>query len=194
MQNINLLSGEYIGAQRNKLLKTILGIGLAIELGITGIIALQPLQELRSKEEYLVEVDERLNNPKFNEVKDTQVQLQKVKADYEDWSNKLSQIKTSSFVSGAVLDTLLGNIPVGVTIDYLQIEENSILMKGKTTNTFSARGYISRLQNIYLEANMTFELEEIQGGTTYSPFNIEIVFEEAGQEEETIDREGRVNE
>ncbi|MEG0352071.1 MAG: hypothetical protein RSG75_10995 [Cellulosilyticaceae bacterium] len=194
MQMINLLPGEYIGTQRNKLFKNILGIGLAIELGITGIIGLQPLKELNNKEEYLGAIEEKLSNPRFDEVEKMQVQLQNVEADYENWFNRLSEIKNTSFVSGAVLDTLLGNVPIGVTIDYLQLEKQSIVIKGKTTNTFSARGYISKLQNIYLEADMSFELAEIEEGAKYSPFSVEMIFSEDTKEGEASDKEENVNE
>lgn len=194
MQMINLLPGEYIGSQRSKLVKSILGIGLAIELGITGIIGLQPVKELINKEQYLEDIEEKLSHPRFDEVKNRQVQLENTTQDYENWSNRLSQIQTASFVSGAVLDTLIGNVPVGVTIDYLQLEKERIVISGKTTNTFSARGYISKLQNIYLEANVTFELEEMEVGAKYSPFSVEIIFEQDITEGEASGEEENVNE
>lgn len=184
MQMINLLPREYVSVQKNKILKNILGIGLAIELGVTGIMAVQPLSEIASKQEQLEIINEKLNNPRFDEVKAVKIKLQEVKKNYEDWSNKLSEIKATPVVSGALLDTLLGNLPVGVTIDYLQIEEQSVVIKGKSTNDFSIRGYISKLQNIYLESDMTFELEEIKQGDKYSSFSVQIDLEVASEKEE----------
>lgn len=187
MQSINLLPQEYIGHERSKILKSILGIGLAIELGITGCFALWPLVEIHNKQQYLVEVQEKLNNPRFDEVKKIQLQLEQVEADYEKWSNKLSQIKTSSLISGASLDTLLGNVPVGVSIDRLEIGELSILIEGKTINEFSARGYISKLQNIYLEALIDFDLEQMPQGKTYSKFKV--LIDLSKRDESEMDKE-----
>ena len=140
---------------------------------------MQPLGEWKAKSVELTEVKERIESVQFEEVRSVQKELEATHDDYYRWTAQLEAVSGSQFISGIRLDTLVSNVPVGVTIDVLDLDEPAakIDIQGKATNTFSLTGYVSKLQTIYPEATLNFDMEEITMDKPYTSFRITIEWE-----------------
>lgn len=190
MQTINLLPRDYLKRQRNKTYKGIAMSVIAIELAIACLIAVVPIGQILRKEEILQEINEKLENPRFEEVIAVNSQLGNIKEDYNKLSVNFDQIKDSAFIGGGMLDILVSNLPVGVSIDRLQLDSNhkTIEIQGKTVNSFSITGYVSKLENFYKNASLNFNQEKVQDGVSYRKFSISIELQDS-LEIQSLDRE-----
>ncbi|MGL6174376.1 MAG: hypothetical protein ACRC1P_07180 [Cellulosilyticaceae bacterium] len=189
MQTINLLPQQYVKREKNKALKSIVGIVIAVELGITGVTALIPIKTIQDKKQYIAHIEERLQDVRFDEVKAMQVALDQEIENYEQWSGRIMEMKQLPFISDNLLDTLLGNIPVGVSIDQLEMQEQNqfIKIEGKTVSVFALMGYITKLEGIYEQVEIQFDLGEIKLDKGYNQFEMTMQWKQVENSQESIE-------
>lgn len=176
MKRINLLPAEYIKEQKIRYYVK-LGIILVIIECLGGVyVAITPLLELNKEAIRKAEVEKKLNNEAFSEVYEINTALDEVEKKVIAWGNNLTSMEKEAFISTALLDTLLSSVPLGVTIDTLDIQEETqtIDLAGRTTNHFTTMGYISYLQSLYPMGKLTFEIGESEDESIYRTFTIKL--------------------
>ena len=122
-KGMNLLPDYYFKSRQNKRYIVLLLVLLLVESMAAGIKAYQPIAEEKLAHKRLDELEVALQDPKFAEVKEVSQALGRQISDKETWENIISQVKTEPFIEVTALDTLVANLPAGVTIDQLTMSE-----------------------------------------------------------------------
>jgi Tfp pilus assembly protein PilN len=208
VRGINLLPKEYVQAQNIKKYILIATALILVESMIfIGAVVLPPLFHKAYEEKVLLELELMKGNPRFSEVNEVLKQLEVASAELTNWTEQYQSLEQKDFIHTELLDSLTARLPVGITIDQLDVTSNekNINLKGKSNTVEEVLNYVVVLESIFKQADIEFDVsegEKTQQDTpkTQSTYTItitmaaEVAEEEGTAEEDTVAEESQAAE
>ena len=177
-QCVNLLPENFLKKEQNKRYGILLLGLVAAELLLAGTRAYAPVKGIKDNNSQLIALEAQITDPKFDAVREIQQTLDEKNKAIDMMQKLFHEIPKDTFITGMLLDNVVGNVPLGVTIDTARVakEENTLTLSGKYNYGPNALGYFSKLQNLYPEAAVTFTLGEVTEETIYADYNVTMNF------------------
>lgn len=197
IKKINLLPKEYINAQKVRRIQlAVIGAVILEVVVFVGGIVLPPKMEAQEVMAELDEVSAQLTDERFADVNQKIKELEDMKVEVEAWNDKYEEIKEENFVSKRIIDSLLTRVPVGLSVNTLQISKESddggkqILLTGTAEEAVSVMNYTTIIEGVFGfgTAKGQFEFDKEKQLYTYTievkmaEEVVEETVEEAGEE------------
>ncbi len=190
MKNINLVPREY-----KKYFRRRWYITGGIVLGILGFVILSlfiylPAYHINLAKEEQVNLEAKLNNPVFLEVKDIIQETNKVQKEKLELEQSLKEVDKSSHVSRKTIDIIVAHAPGGVRINQIMIDRasNTASLGGNAQSISNVAQYMAGLYNTKQFREITYTTSQNSGADCQWKFGYEIriqlkpFHEEKGQE------------
>ncbi|WP_141722854.1 hypothetical protein [Cellulosilyticum sp. I15G10I2] len=164
-RGINLLPKEYIQAQKVKRYIAIAAAFILLEcLVFIAAVVMPPLSLKKYEQKVLLELELMKGDAKFSEVNDILKQLETAKTEFNIWTQQYTTMKQKDFIHTELLDSLTARLPVGMTIDSLEIisSEQKMSIAGKTDRIEDLLNYVVILESIYKQSQIEFDISEGQ--------------------------------
>lgn len=207
VRGINLLPKEYVQAQNIKKYILIATALILVESMIfIAAVVLPPIFHKAYEEKVLLELELMKGNPRFSEVNEVLKQLEVASAELTNWTKQYQSLEQKDFIHTELLDSLTARLPVGMTIDQLDVtsSEKNINLKGKSNTVEEVLNYVVVLESIFKQADIEFDVSEGEQAQQDSPkmqctYTITITMaaeaaEEGTTQEETVAEESQAAE
>ena len=149
IKGINLLPNEYIVEQKVSFYQKIALVVAAVEVVcFVAFVAVPPKRELTRTQNELQQKKEQLKSDKYAGVNKTLNDLETAKADIKNWMNAYDEIKIRDFINSEMLDELTMQVPEGMTITKMSIEDVQQLKNGCKTEKLEIEGHAEYFDQI----------------------------------------------
>ena len=193
---INLLPKEYKQAQEVKRQLLIMGGMLVLEVILFMSCIVIPLKiKIKETNMQLESLSLELNDGRFTDINEVIRQLEEAEVEKEEWTQIYEKLRREKFVSSRVLDSLLGRIPLQLTINQLMIvsgeeeteQEKSISIEGTSKDMTTILNYVTILEGVYGGEAIQYEMEYSEENKKYA-YQISIFMTDKNlQREESIE-------
>lgn len=190
VKGINLLPKQYIQEQKIKRWKYIGGCALAVEcLIFIAIAVIPPKVKIQKQQVTLDALQVQLDDPKYEGVNKAIADLEKARNDLAVWTKKYGTLKSPSFISARILDSMTARVPSGTVINNIKISPldgttgGVVSVEGTALDYGAAFSYVTVLENAYGSENVSFTVnrQEVQGEEKISLIQYTITVNVAGE-------------